>query len=249
MNQHTAGRQQSSPKPGVTKSLNLHCHHLSDNSSRPPLLTTIRAFVCTYIPMAPRHQTNPEDLDTTHLLAEYPESSSAPEVMSSPQNDTMDQSKGLPPAYTPSASVSQTSEPSYPNPLTFGYVTPPPMTAQRPSPSKNNPTFLAVNCCGHHDTFTHACLTINCCGSSSQVTRACCGVNMCASESLLDRACCAVNLCGSRSELDRASCGVNLCASRSLLSKACLGVDLCGSLSKLGKACFAVQCCTGEEEG
>jgi hypothetical protein len=211
--------------------------------------------------MAPQPQRKSEDLDTTHLLADYPESSSAPEVLSSPTDDTMDHSKGLPPAYTPSAPT--ISEPSYPNPLTSGYITPAPMIAVRPLPPKYNPTLLAINCGCHHDTFTHACVTSICCFSTSEVTKACCAVNMCESKSLLktaccavnmcgswselDQACCAVNMCGSWSGLDQACCGINLCGSTSLLSKAVLGVDLCGSLSKLGRALFAIQCCTGEE--
>ena len=181
------------------------------------------------------------DRDTTYLLHDYPEQSSTLDAMS-----PLDYDKGLPPAYTPSAShASDTPPPDQ------GYVAPPRMTAQRPRPDANrkkNPVPFAVNCCGHHDTYSHACIVTNCCGSSSQVTKACVGINMCASESLLEKGCIGVNMCGSRNELDKACLGVNVCGSRSLLSKACLGIDLCGSWSALGKACCAIRCCAPEFE-
>ena len=191
--------------------------------------------------MSSSREIDARDRDTTHLLLDYPERSSTPDPLS-----PMDQDKGLPPAYTPS--VSHASDAPLPD---QGYVAPPRMTAQRPRPDPNrkkNPVPIAINCCGHHDTYSHACIVTNCCGSSSQVTKACVGINMCASESLLEKAFLGANLCGSRNDLDKACLGLNLCGSRSLLSRAFLGIDLCGSWSMLGKACCAIRCCAPEFE-
>ena len=193
--------------------------------------------------MSSSHEIDAQNCDITHLLVDYPEPS--------PGNDISalrDQHKELPPAYT--SSGFRTSEDPPPN---LGYVPPPRMTAQRPRPRpdpnrQTNPVPFAVNCCGHHDTYTHACVVTNCCGSSSHVTKACVGINMCGSESFLEKAVVGVNMCASGNDLDEACCGVNACGSRSLLSKACVAVDLCGSLSALEKACCAISCCPPEDE-
>ena len=71
--------------------------------------------------MAPQPQIESEDLDTTHLLSDYPESSSASEVLSSPTDNTMARSK----AYRQPTLPLLRRSPSPPTPILLHLATSP----------------------------------------------------------------------------------------------------------------------------
>ena len=180
--------------------------------------------------------------DSIPLLNDYKEQDS--EVASSPPVTVTDMGEPEhdPPPYSssPTPRAASTSR--------DGYTPPPPMKLSLPDPQdprKRTLTPVAVNCCGHTDSFSHACGTLNCCASGSRVTKAFCGINLCGSESLLQKSCLGINVCASQSLLEKACCGLNCCGNTSKLCASCVVIDLCGSRSGTGGTGFlAVHCCT-----